>query len=60
METWQKIIMAIGLGMLIIFLIPRAKHAMENSPKGTAKDWHSALIPILIVVLFVVFLIQMV
>jgi len=52
--------MAIGLGMLIIFLIPRAKHAMENSPKGTAKDWHSALIPILIVVLFVVFLIQMV
>lgn len=60
MDLWMKIVWAILLGMMIVVLLPRARQMMKHSPKGSASDWKSALIPILLVVGFVVLLMMLV
>ena len=57
---WMKILSALFLGIMLIWLLPRAKHVIKNSPKGTADDWKSAIFPLLMVVLFVLFLMSVV
>jgi len=57
---WVKIGSALFLLAMIIFMFPRMKHAIKNTPKGTMKDWMGFIIPIGGVVVFVVFLIAMV
>jgi hypothetical protein len=57
---WMKILSAIALGAMIIYLIPRAKTIMEASAQAENKDWKGVLIPLLAVVLFVIFLVAMV
>ncbi len=57
---WMKIISAIALGAMIIYLLPRAKAMMQASAEAENKDWKGVLIPIAGVVLFVIFLIAMV
>lgn len=56
----MKVVYAVMLGMMVLFLWPRAKHMIANSPKATDSDWKSVLIPLLGVVLFVMLLISMV
>jgi len=60
MDMWMKVLYAVMLGMMVLFLWPRAKHMITNSPKATGSDWKSVLIPLLGVVLFVMLLISMV
>ena len=55
---WEKIGVLILAGLLIVFWGPGALRAAKNAPKGTAADWKGFLIPILLVVLFVIFLIM--
>jgi len=55
---WIKITSALLLGMMVIMLWPRAMHMIKESPKGTAEDWKSALIPLLLVAGFIVLLIM--
>ncbi len=57
---WTQIGFAVLLGAMIIFMYPRVKHSMENSPKAENGDWTSALLPILAVVGFVILLIMLV
>ncbi len=57
---WMQIGFAILLGMMIMVIYPRVKHAMNNSPKAEKGDWSSALLPILAVVGFVILLIMLV
>jgi len=57
---WMQIGYALLLGMMIIVIYPRVKHAMNNSPKAENGDWTSALLPILAVVGFVILLIMLV
>lgn len=57
---WMKIVAAMALIMFIIYLFPRARHMMENSPKGSSSDWMGFVIPILVIVLFITILIQLV
>ena len=57
---WMKITLAIVFGMMIIFLLPRAREMVKNSPKGSNADWIGAAIPIAAVVGFVVLLVLMV
>ena len=54
---WLKIGSALFLLAMIVFLFPRMKHAIKNSPKGTMKDWMGFIVPIAGVILFVAFLI---
>ena len=57
---WTQIGFAVLLGAMIIFMYPRVKHSMENSPKAEKGDWMSFIVPIVAVVGFVVLLIMMV
>lgn len=57
---WLKIGSALLLIAMLIFIFPRAKAAIENSPKGNLKDWMGYVVPMAFVVLFVLLLISMV
>jgi hypothetical protein len=58
MSTWQMIILgAIALGVLI-WAGPGVKVMLERSRQAESRDWAGFLVPILLVVLFVVFLIM--
>ena len=57
---WVKIGSALFMLAMVIWLFPRAKAAVQNSPKGSSKDWMGFLIPIGAVVLFVIVLISLV
>jgi hypothetical protein len=57
---WLKIGSALFLLAMIIFLFPRAKHAIENSPKGSMQDWMGYIVPMAAVILFVILLIALV
>ena len=57
---WMKIVAAMALIMFIIYLFPRARHMMDNSPKGSSSDWIGFVVPILVIVLFIMFLISLV
>ena len=57
---WLKIGSALFLLAMIIFLFPRAKHAIENSPKGSMQDWMGYIVPMAAVILFIILLIALV
>ncbi|VAW98321.1 hypothetical protein MNBD_GAMMA21-1399 [hydrothermal vent metagenome] len=54
---WLKIGSALFLVAMLVFIYPRMKHMIKNSPKGTMKDWMGFIIPIAGVALFIAFLI---
>ena len=56
----MKILSAVLIVAFIIYIWPRAKYWMKNSPKAEAGDWQAALLPIGFVVLFVIILIMLV
>jgi len=58
MDLWMKIGSAILLATMLIILFPQARRMIKESPKGSASDWISALIPIGLVAAFVVFLVM--
>jgi len=57
---WMKIITAILLIAMLVFLFPRAKSMLQNSPKGTSQQWLHFVVIIAIVALFVFFLVSIV
>ncbi len=57
MDMWLKIGSALLLGMMLLMIWPRAKVMMKESPKGSAQDWKSALIPLLLVAGLIILLI---
>lgn len=56
METWEKLVIGVFALVIIFWFFPGVKNMLEKS-KDAPKDWTSALIPIGLVVLFVIFLI---
>ncbi|NOR51966.1 MAG: hypothetical protein GQ470_05045 [Gammaproteobacteria bacterium] len=57
---WMKIGSALLLLMMLLFLWPRAKQMIKESPKGGSDDWKAAIIPLLAVIGFVILLVMMV
>ena len=57
---WLKIGSALFLVAMIIFLFPRARQVIENSPKGSMKDWMGYIVPMAVVILFIILLIALV
>ena len=57
---WTKIGTALLLGAMLIFIFPRLREAVKNSPKGTSQDWMGFIIPLAAVIGFVILLIVMV
>lgn len=58
MEMWMKIGSALLIGAMLLILWPRARVMLKESPKGSAEEWKSALIPLLLVAGFVILLIM--
>ena len=50
---------AVLMGVMLVFLFPRAKQMLQEGPKGSSQEWVSALIPLALVIGFVVFLMAM-
>ncbi len=57
---WVKIFSAILIVGWIIFMWPRAKYWLQNSPKAQKGDWQAAILPLAAVVGFVILLIMLV
>ena len=57
---WEQIIWALALAALLVFVFPRMRAAMKNSPEGESSDWMAALIPLALVGAFVALLVAMV
>lgn len=57
---WLKISSAIFIILLLVFLLPRAKDMMKNSPKAESGDWQAAFIPLLGVLGFIILLVWIV
>lgn len=57
---WTQILAAVFLAAMLVFLLPRAKQMLKNSPKAEKGDWQAVLIPVGLIVLFVIFLISLV
>ena len=57
---WLKIGSALFLLAMMVYLFPRAKQVIENSPKGSMKDWMGFVLPMAAVVLFIILLIALV
>jgi len=51
---------AVLIGAMLVYLIPRARQAQENSPKAERGDWQAAIIPVLLVLAFVALLMSLV
>ena len=57
---WVKIGSALFMLAMVIWMFPRARDAVKNSPKGSSQDWMGFMIPIAAVVLFIIVLISLV
>jgi len=53
---WIQILSLVFLGAMAAFLFPRTKQMLANSRKAAPGEWMGALLPILAVVGFVIFL----
>ena len=60
MDTWMKVASAVFLGIMVWRLWPAANHWMKDGPKGSKKDWQTAIMALVAVVGFVILLIMMV
>lgn len=60
MEIWEAILAGVLVLAVLYFFGPGAKRAAEEAPKAGAGDWKAALVPILLVAVFVVVMILMV
>jgi hypothetical protein len=57
MQTWEQILLGLAAVVITLLVFPGIRNTIEHSRKGTAEDWHSMLLPLGLVVLFVLFLI---
>jgi hypothetical protein len=57
---WVQIGSALFMGAMLVFIFPRMREAVKNSPKGSLNDWLGFIGPVLAIIAFVVLLISMV
>jgi hypothetical protein len=50
---WMKLGSALLLGAMLVYLWPRAKHMLANSPKGSSDDWRTFALLIVGLAVFV-------
>ncbi|MCK5649250.1 MAG: hypothetical protein KAI22_10250 [Gammaproteobacteria bacterium] len=55
---WMKISSALLIVLMLVYLLPRAKDMIKNSPKASGNDFVAVLIPLLLVAGFVFLLIK--
>jgi len=58
LEIWEKILLGVLALLVILWFRPGIKAALEQSRRAEQKDWRGVVIPIIVVVLFVIFLVS--
>lgn len=56
-STWEAVLLGVLALLLVFWFRPGIKEALRQSQEAEDKDWAGALIPIIVVVLFVILLI---
>ena len=59
-ELWEAILAGVLVLAVLYFFGPGAKRSVEETPKADAGDWKAAIVPILLVALFVALMILMI
>jgi len=57
MAAWEQVLLGIGAFIILFLFWPGVKGAMERSKAAENPDWAGALVPIVLVVLFVILLV---
>ena len=57
MNTWEQVLLGIGGLLVLVFFWPGMKAVIERSRQAEERDWPAAIIPLVLVVLFVILLI---
>jgi cell shape-determining protein MreD len=57
MSTWEQILLVAGAMLVAVIFWPGIKATLERSRQAPERDWASALVPIVLVILFVILLI---
>jgi hypothetical protein len=60
MSTWEMLLLGALVVLVLFWFGPGVKASLEQSRKAEKKDWAGVLVPVVLVVLFVIFLIMMV
>jgi hypothetical protein len=60
METWEMVLTGIAAMLLVLWLRPGIRNAIERSRQAAERDWGAVLLPLGLVILFVVLLIALV
>ncbi len=60
MATWEIILVGMLAVLLVMWFLPGIRESMKRSEEQKEKDWRGALLPLLIVALFVMVLIMLV
>ena len=53
---WSKWITAGLLLMMVIYIFPRARYMLKESPKGSSQDWMGFVMIIVVIALFIALL----
>ena len=56
MDLWEQILLGIAALLVLFFWGPAASRLLRASPKADTRQWMSALVPLGLVLLFVLFL----
>jgi hypothetical protein len=59
-ETWEMVLTGIAAMLLVLWLRPGIRNAIERSRQATEQDWGAMLLPLGLVILFVVLLLALV
>jgi hypothetical protein len=59
MPVWEQALIAVVTVLVVLWLRPGLKAALEQSRQAQHKDWQSLLLPLGLVILFVLLLIAL-
>ncbi len=58
-ETWEKVLAGILVLLVLLWMRPGLKAALERGRKAENRDWRGVLLPLAFVLLFVLLLISL-
>jgi hypothetical protein len=59
-DTWEAVLIGVGVLVLLLWFGPGIKESIKNAPRGNREDWKGLLMPVGLVVLLVILLLAMV
>ncbi|MCC5859826.1 MAG: hypothetical protein JJT90_16830 [Ectothiorhodospiraceae bacterium] len=60
LATWEMVLVGMLAALLVMWFLPGIRASMKRAEEQQEKDWRGALLPLLMVALFVMVLIMLV